>query len=593
MEVAIVGLGPWGLSALERVVTASHRRDSPPGGLTVHLVEPNTPGSGVYGATSPDYHVLNNPCGQLSLWAEADPIDRRYCVGLYDWARQQGYRWDGWRCRIGPGQDITPDDYLPRRVMGEYLHWFYLTLLAEAPSWLRIAPHRTTANAVLAAPGGHETLHLANGRTLKVDHVIMTLGHTRNESRVDIGGSAVMEPYPIQRYVETLPAAATVGVAGMGLVAIDVVIALTLGRGGSFVPSGDRLTYVPSGHEPSLRMFSRSGLPYCAKAVSSVDQTGQYEAAICTSDFLTGVRAGTDGKVDLRSEVLPVAFAEMQLRFLSQSAHLKDGARRAREVRDGLLAAWQMDRFAQEVDVLGDRYGRFDPATHFLGRIEPRYPTSGDYQSEVYDAIDSDLDEALQEGGSSPIKHAYEVWRINRDDLRTVTEYGGLSLSSYRDFEANIRNRVNRITAGPPALRSQQLLALIDAGILSTPFGPAPVLEPGLDEGIELKARSIDAGMQERVDVVVQGHLEHPTIHRSATPLLQSLYRHGRVQQLHYGGVPVGSVDLNTSGSAEERLWLFGILTEGTRYFTHYLPSPKSRLRAVQDMGSCVSSILG
>jgi hypothetical protein len=134
MELAVVGVGSWGLSALERLVTAALRGEAPSGGFTVHLIEPNPPGSGVYAADTPDYLLLNNPCGQLSLWAEEAGIDlARYCVGLYDWASTEGYHWDGWHCRQGPGRAITPHDYLPRRVMGEYLDWFYRTLLPRRP----------------------------------------------------------------------------------------------------------------------------------------------------------------------------------------------------------------------------------------------------------------------------------------------------------------------------------------------------------------------------------------------------------------------------------------------------------------------------
>jgi hypothetical protein len=38
---------------------------------------------------------------------------------------------------------------------------------------------------------------------------------------------------------------------------------------------------------------------------------------------------------------------------------------------------------------------------------------------------------------------------------------------------------------------------------------------------------------------------------------------------------------------------LLGVLTEGVRYFTHYLPSPQSRLRAVLDAQACVEGIIG
>jgi hypothetical protein len=42
----------------------------------------------------------------------------------------------------------------------------------------------------------------------------------------------------------------------------------------------------------------------------------------------------------------------------------------------------------------------------------------------------------------------------------------------------------------------------------------------------------------------------------------------------------------------QTRIWLFGVLTEGIRHFTHYIPSPKSRIRAFEDIGACVAEIL-
>jgi hypothetical protein len=37
---------------------------------------------------------------------------------------------------------------------------------------------------------------------------------------------------------------------------------------------------------------------------------------------------------------------------------------------------------------------------------------------------------------------------------------------------------------------------------------------------------------------------------------------------------------------------IFGVLTEGVRHFTQYIPSPRSRMRAVEDIGTCVAEIL-
>ena len=52
----------------------------------------------------------------------------------------------GYECRIGAGGDpIRPTDYLPRRLMGEYLVWFYDTLVAYAPPNLEIVRHYAAA----------------------------------------------------------------------------------------------------------------------------------------------------------------------------------------------------------------------------------------------------------------------------------------------------------------------------------------------------------------------------------------------------------------------------------------------------------------
>src|SRR5580692_6852835 len=86
MEAAIVGLGPWGLCALERMVSGARLQHWPGGPARIHVIEPGAPGSGVYSLTQPDYLLLNNPCGQLSMYV--DPMEGdapRYGLGLFAW----------------------------------------------------------------------------------------------------------------------------------------------------------------------------------------------------------------------------------------------------------------------------------------------------------------------------------------------------------------------------------------------------------------------------------------------------------------------------------------------------------------------------
>ena len=273
IEMAIVGLGSWGLCVLERTVSRARQAGTP---VRVHVVEPARLGGGAYAPEQPDFLVLNNACGQLSLYAAPDgDALPPYAVGVYQWAVACGYRWVGYECRIGAGGDpILPTDYLPRRLMGEYLGWFYNTLLDYAPPNLEIVRHYAAAVDISPALQGREAVLLDNGTTLTVDHVVLTSGHTWNDEPGAGGGVHYLQPYPIECLEQSAPAGSSLAVAGMGLVCYDVLTALTIGRGGTFedrCDRADRKRYVPSGREPTITLYSRSGVPHCAKSAQGVD----------------------------------------------------------------------------------------------------------------------------------------------------------------------------------------------------------------------------------------------------------------------------------------------------------------------------------
>src|ERR1700744_5779190 len=331
IEMAIVGLGSWGLCVLERTASRARQTRTP---VRVHVVEPARLGGGAYAPEQPDFLVLNNACGQLSLYAAPDgDALPPYAVGLYQWAVACGYRWVGYECRIGAGGNpILPTDYLPRRLMGEYLAWFYERLVAEAPPNLEIVRHYAAAVDISPALGGREAVLLDNGATLSVDHAGLTAGHTWNHELGADGGGRLLQAYPIESLDQSVPAGSSLAVAGMGLVGYDVLSALTIGRGGTYEDRGDRadrLRYVPSGREPVITLYSRSGAPYCAKSATGVDPYGQYQPVVCTPcEFAALTNPGGSPSrrhVDFRVELLPLLFAEMQARYYLQAALLAGG----------------------------------------------------------------------------------------------------------------------------------------------------------------------------------------------------------------------------------------------------------------------------
>jgi FAD-NAD(P)-binding len=598
IQFAIVGLGPWGLSVLERTVSYVRRTGV---ATRVHVVEPGAPGGGTYRDTRSDYLILNNACGLLSLYAAPDPDqDPPYAVGLYQWAVREGYRWVGHECRRDPGgRPITPDDYLPRRLMGEYLRWFYSALVASAPSCMEIVWHATRAVDIEPLGSGRERVHLEAGEPITVDHVVITSGHTENQLPNPGERRGLQAPYPAERFAEEVPAGSTIGIAGMGLVAYDLVAAMTIGRGGSFEEIGGRQRYRRSGNEVSIHLFSRTGLPYAAKSAASIDPGNQYPLIVCTPEWFRSLRGPDQNqKVDFRAQVVPGLYEEMRCRYHLHAATLHGGDRERAGVASLMRSAHAAGDLGRELRTLERRYGRFDPSDRFLPQSRASYASSGAYQARVYDLLQEDLDQSLQEGGS-PVKAAYEMTRVLRDQLRSVIEFGRLTADSYVDFQTHVHSNINSLEAGPPALRSAQLMALLDEGVVRTPTGPSPSLEETPDGGVVVGSTRLDEPFRETVSSVVRGYLDMPRLVDSASPMLRKLVDRGRLTELHYDWRPVGSVGLSETfhpydraGSEQGSLSLLGVLTEGVRYFTHYLPSPNTRLRAVLDAQACVEGIL-
>src|SRR5262249_41121050 len=151
--------------------------------------------------------------------------------------------------------------------------------------------------------------------------------------------------------------------------------------------------------------------------------------------------------VDVRSELLPLLFAEMYARYYAQVAFQASGARAdGAAVREQLRAAWTKGCFDHELARLAGRFGSFNAETLFFGH-QPQYRCSDDYEQFVYQSLADDLREAEVPDGASPVKSAGAVFRIFRDKMRSVVEQGGLSLDSYFDFNADICSRIHRLVA--------------------------------------------------------------------------------------------------------------------------------------------------
>ena len=297
------------------------------------MVEPGQLGGGVYSTGQPDYLVLNNACGQLSLHAAPDHGRPPYAVGSARVGRRPRAT-AGSATNAGSvrGAPILPTDYLPRRLMGEYLVWCYDALVADAPPNLEIVRHVAAALDIAPLLGGRETVLLDNGTDVVVDHVVLTSGHTFNDEAAG-DPTRFATSGPIRSSTSTSPCPRRADRHRRhGLVGFDLLTALTVGRGGTFEDVGTASATCAAAGSPIIYLYSRSGVPYCAKSAHGVDSDGDYQPVVCTPE---GIRELTNPggsalrrQVDFRHDLLPLLFAEMQARYLHPCRLLERGRRR-------------------------------------------------------------------------------------------------------------------------------------------------------------------------------------------------------------------------------------------------------------------------
>ncbi|WP_236243189.1 FAD/NAD(P)-binding protein [Streptomyces sp. CC228A] len=248
LRIAVVGVGPRGLSVLERVI--SHTRDDGPP-VELVLVEPGELGSGVHPAKQPDYLLLNTIASQLTIFSDAQMVPGAPVTPGPDFLT--------W-CE-GQGVPAAFDDFLPRRLLAEYLQWAAEDLLGRLPQRLTVRHVATAARTVEPSGGasGGAAVTLADGTRLDVDLAVVTTGHGLTAPQAPApAGDLVDVPYPLPDQVEGVPAGATAALLGTGLTAMDVIAALTVGRGGEFTGEG---TGPPGGSRASSWSTARGGCP--------------------------------------------------------------------------------------------------------------------------------------------------------------------------------------------------------------------------------------------------------------------------------------------------------------------------------------------
>ena len=84
--IGIIGIGPRGLSVLERIVALSI--DTPYQPLEIKIFDPNLPGSGCHDVKQPNHLLVNTVSSQITMFADESVSEARNVITgptFYQW----------------------------------------------------------------------------------------------------------------------------------------------------------------------------------------------------------------------------------------------------------------------------------------------------------------------------------------------------------------------------------------------------------------------------------------------------------------------------------------------------------------------------
>lgn len=593
-RVAIVGVGPRGLAIFERILAYAKSRDSLR--LEVLLFSDGAPGPGCHHTDQSKFLLLNTAADQITQFSTSPDSDAAGIDGFdfVQWIRQRIRQGEARGLVAESGESIN-DSYQPRALYGEYLKDVFTHLVRACPPHMNVRVIEHPATSAERMDSGKWMLTANDEGFADIDFLHLTTGHNLASSWTPEPRTvpwSIDNPFPVTQRLAEVGSDLTVAIEGMGLAAFDIIAELTLGRGGRFITKdGGGLEYIPSGAEPRLLVFSRSGLPLKARPMNQKPFTGRPDVRHFTEEALEALQA--ERPLDFEKRVLPLLVRDMEDAYYGAMvrsggypdemvAKLEDGS--WKEVPD-----WT-ERIARSLPV--EKRFSWEKLVHPVPKEALK--TAEAFKVFFQDHLREDIAEASRGNLYSPIKAACDVLRDLRERIAEAVDFRGLTGESQAWFYGVFLSQLKRLSVGPPKARIEQFLALIDAGVVRADFGPGAICNVESD-GWRLRSRYWPEHAA-KADLLVRARVVTPD--PNASPLLRGLVAAGRARRFTNGVFGYGGLEVTRTmnvvacdGTIVSDLWATGVVTEGTRFYTYVLPRPNAPARFEADAEMAVRAM--
>lgn len=478
IHIAVVGLGPRGLGAVEAAI--SHFADS---GLSLsfELFDPiQWPGAGPnFKPTQSSNCVLNIPIREIDV-----APDPRLGLDIGNFAE--------WL-----DADHKPDEFPTRAKLGEYFAQRFQQLI-ESPGHLSsFQYHQVEVDAANYDKNGWR-LYSSGNDFGPFDEVVLTQGQADKKPDPQINewlahagttNATLISAYPEAALSEAAEkwTDRTVAIRGLGLSTFDVFRVLTSGAGGKF----ERGVYRRSGREPAqILPFSLNGQPPVPKPGNSALDSQFDPSSDEAKTFESALRSALAGESDRALHVLCEALVGPVVRILGAS-----GARATKDEVEAWLAT------------------------------ERETPGSQEHRAPI-DALKNNIAIARAKVAPSVEYTVGQVWRKWQKELRTIYRSSYVSEHTARVM-LGFDEALKRVSYGPPLRSAEELLALIEAELVSLSVADDPdvVLTKGGWQICEDDERT-------RVSVMVDAVLPSPELEGLTDDLMNSLLKQGFAREM-------------------------------------------------------------
>lgn len=468
-----------------------------------------------------------------------------------------------------------------------------------------ISRSELTKDSTEDAPSSSDmaTVELADGRHFTAPVVILAQGMVQALTSAESEGytrfaadhhARYLAPgMPAEQDWSQFPAGENLIIQGLGANFFDVVGLLSSGRGGRFEvdpehPHG-RLVYLPSGDEPIIHAVSRRGVPYRAKADYETGFPPPYHRRFATDAFFNEVQARPRDSVNFRSDVWPTLARELAWAHLSTLVkhHPEALATPAGTINGTDLAGarWTLDRVADTLAAAATVADLDEVLTAAVAEERWRFqldhiqrPTGGQVVGpQGWDAFVAAYIATELQATAEPLSHPRHSVNQAMGAIRgqasqlAIPDDDGLAVIEGSSAVADVHSWFNSdnlfLASGPPAGRTRELLALLEAGIVHL-VGPEAEVTSDTASG-EFVAHSRISGRTVRSRNFAEARMSKGRVPVTNDPLLRDLLETGGARIHRIGGRRVASDFLETTrdslllvrgdGQVEPRVVVLGI----------------------------------